>query len=77
MLNTSGPAQWLQLCLTLRNCAGCSLPGSSAHGSLQARALEWVALPSSEGSSQPGGGAGVSALAGGFFFTTSTTCEAW
>ena len=29
-----------------------SLPGSSAHGLLQARKLEWVAIPSSRGSSQ-------------------------
>jgi len=26
---------------------GCSLPGSSVHGILQARILEWVAMPSS------------------------------
>ena len=31
----------------------CSLPGSSAHGMLQARILEWVAMPSSRGSSRP------------------------
>jgi len=30
----------------------CSLPGSSVHGILQARILEWVAMPSSRGSSQ-------------------------
>ena len=29
----------------------CSLPGSSVHGILQARTLEWVAMPSSRGSS--------------------------
>ena len=29
----------------------CSSPGSSVHGSLQARTLEWVAMPSSRGSS--------------------------
>ena len=29
---------------------GCSLPGSSIHGILQARMLEWVALPFSRGS---------------------------
>ena len=33
----------------------CSLPGSSVHGILQARILEWVAMPSSRGSSQPRG----------------------
>ena len=31
----------------------CSLPGSSVHGILQARILEWVAIPFSRGSSQP------------------------
>ena len=31
----------------------CSLPGSSVHGILQARILEWVAVPFSKGSSQP------------------------
>ena len=31
----------------------CSLPGSSVHGILQARILEWVAMTSSKGSSQP------------------------
>ena len=31
----------------------CSLPGSSVHGILQARIVEWVAMPSSKGSSQP------------------------
>ena len=31
----------------------CSLPGSSIHGIFQVRILEWVAMPSSRGSSQP------------------------
>ena len=31
----------------------CSPPGSSVHGILQARILEWVAMPSSRGSSWP------------------------
>ena len=31
----------------------CSPPGSSVHGILQARILEWVAMPSSKGSSSP------------------------
>ena len=30
-----------------------NLPGSSVHGILQARILEWVAIPFSGGSSQP------------------------
>ena len=45
--------QSLQSCLTLCNPMDCSPPGSSVHGILQARILEWVAMPSSRGSSQP------------------------
>ena len=36
-----------QLCLTLCNPMDCSLPDPSVHGILQARILEWVAMPSS------------------------------
>ena len=43
-----------------------SPPGSSVHGILQARTLEWVALPSSRGSSQPRGQTQVSCIAGRF-----------
>ena len=43
----------LQLCLTLCNAMDCSPPGSSLHGILQASILEWVAISSSRGSSQP------------------------
>ena len=39
--------------LTLCDPMDCRLPGSSVHGILQARILEWVALPSSRGSSWP------------------------
>ena len=42
-----------QLCLTLCNPMDCSLPGSSVHGILQARILEWVAISFSRGSSWP------------------------
>ena len=31
----------------------CSLPGSSVHGIVQAKMLEWVAMPSSRASSWP------------------------
>ena len=44
-------AQLPQLCLTLCTPVGCSPPGTSVHGILQARILEWVAMPSSRGSS--------------------------
>ena len=40
-----------QSCLTLFD--PMDSPGSSLHGILQARILEWVAMPSSRGSSQP------------------------
>ena len=40
-------AKILQSCPTLCVPRGCSLPGSSVHGILQARILEWVAMPSS------------------------------
>ena len=40
-----------QLCRTLGNPMDCSPPGSSVHGVLQARILEWVAMSSSRGSS--------------------------
>ena len=52
-----------QLCLTLCNPMDCSPPGSSIHGTLQARTLEWVAIPSSKGSSQPSDRTQVSCLA--------------
>ena len=42
-------AQLLQSCLTLCDPMDCSPPGSSVHGILQARILEWVAMPSSKG----------------------------
>ena len=38
------PAKLLQLCLTPGNPMDCSPPGSSVHGILQARTLEWVAI---------------------------------
>ena len=42
-----------QSCPTLCNPLACSLPGSSVSGILQARTLEWVAMPSPRGSSRP------------------------
>ena len=43
-----------QSCLTLWDPVDCSPPGSSIHGILQARILEWVAISFSKGSSWPG-----------------------
>ena len=44
-------AKSLQLSLTLGDPVDCCLPDPSAHGILQARILEWVAMPSSRGPS--------------------------
>ena len=68
----------LLLCPTLCNPMDCSPPGSSIHGILQARILEWVAVPSSRDLPnlviEPAS-LTSSALVGGFF-STSATCEA-
>ena len=48
-----------------------SLPGSSVHGILQARILEWVAIPLSRGSFQPRDRAWVSCIAGRFLYHLS------
>ena len=46
-------AKPLQLRLTLCDPMDYSPPGSSVHGILQARTLEWVAIPLSRGYSRP------------------------
>ena len=51
-----------QSCLT-----PCDPMDYTAHGILQARILEWVAVPFSRGSSQPRDRTQVSHIAGGFF----------
>ena len=43
----------VQSCPALYDPMDGSLPGSSVHGILQARVLEWAAMPSSRGSSRP------------------------
>ena len=50
----------------------CSLPGSSVHGILQARILEWVAIPFSKEPSQPRDWTWVSCIAGRFFTIWAT-----
>ena len=52
ILSAAAAAKSLQLYPTLCHPAGCSPPGSSVHGILQARMLEWVPMPSSRGSSR-------------------------
>ena len=56
-----------QSCLTLCDLMDYSPPGSSVREILQARILEWVAMPSSRGSTQPRDRTQVSGIAGGFF----------
>ena len=52
-----------QSCPTLCDPMDCSLPGSSVHGILQARILEWVAISFSRGSSWPRDRTQVSCIA--------------
>ena len=62
----------IQSCLTLCDTTDCSLPGSSVHGILQAKILEWAAIPFSRGSSQPRDQTQVSCTAGRFFTIWAT-----
>ena len=61
-----------QLCLTLCNPMDCSPPGSSVHGILQVRILEWVAIPFPRGSSHPRYQNQVSCISGRFFTIWAT-----
>ena len=67
-LSTDGRmhAKSLRLCLTLCDSMDCCLPGSSVLGILQARILEWVAMPSFKWSPLPRDGNCVSCIVGGF-----------
>ena len=58
-----------QSCPTLCNLVDCGLPGSSVHGILQPRILEWAAMPFSRGSFQPSDQTQVFCIAGGFFIS--------
>ena len=53
-----------QSCPALCNLMDCSPPGSSVHGSLQARRLEWAAMPFSRGSSRPRDGTRITGRRG-------------
>ena len=59
-------------CVTLCDPMDCSLLGSSVHGILQARILEWVAIPFSRGSSQHRDQIRVSCISGSFFTNWAT-----
>ena len=71
--NTNNPTVWgapgwlvgwlvAKLYLTLCDPMDCSPPGSSVHGTLQTRILEWVAIPFSWASSWPRDGTHVSCI---------------
>ena len=62
-----------QSCLTLCDPRDCNPPGSSVCGILQARILEWIAVPSSRGCAQPRDRTQVSRFAGGFFTVWAAT----
>ena len=59
--------QLLQLCLTLWNPVDCSLPGSCIYGILQARILEWAAIPFSSGPFWPRERTYISCIEGWLF----------
>ena len=65
-----------QLLLSVKVAQSCPIFGDplnyTAHGILQARILEWVAVPFSRGSSQPRDRTHVSWMAGGFFTNWAT-----
>ena len=76
--DTHSHTNWLSLCVCSQSCLtpcdsmDCSPPGSSVHGILQARILEWVALSFSRGSSWPRDRTHVSCVSwiASKFFTT-------
>ena len=69
------PLTWVlvtQSCPTVCDPVDCSPPGSSVHGNLPARILEWVAIPFSRGSSQSRDRIWVSCIASRFFTVWAT-----
>ena len=67
-LNSSkSESEFAQSSPTLCDPMDCSLPGSSIHGVLQPRTLEWAAISFSRGSSRPRDRTQVSHIAGRHF----------
>ena len=71
-------AKSLQSCPSLCYPMDCSPPGSSVHGILQGRIVEWVAIPPSRDLLDPGiePASLMSPALAGRFFTTSAIWEA-
>ena len=61
-----------QSCPTFCNPMDCGLPGSSVHGILQTRILEWIAIPFSGGAFWPRDRTQVLFIAGRFFTVWAT-----
>ena len=64
-----------QSCSSLCDPMDCSSPGSSVHGVLQARIVEWVAISFCKGSSWPRDHTQVSSIAGRRFNLSATNCN--
>ena len=62
-----------RLCPILCKPMDCNPPGASVHGVLQARRLEWVAMPSSRGSSRPRDGTHISCTGRWILYRLSPT----
>ena len=69
----------IKSCPTLCDPMDCRPPGSSVHGVLQARMMEWVAISFSRGSFQPKDQTRVSCITGKFFtiWATRESLEYW
>ena len=65
--DTKSPCRQWVLCLVTQSCPTLCNPMDCSHGILQARILEWVAIPFSRGSSQCKDWTQVSGIAGRFF----------
>ena len=63
-LESESESEVTQSCPTLCDPMDCSPPGSSVHGILQARILEWVSISFPRGSSRPRDQTQVSRIAG-------------
>ena len=66
-----------QSCPTLRDPMDYSPPGSSVHGILQAKILQWVAIPFFRGSAQPRDWTWVYRIADRFFTIWATRKPSW
>ena len=81
----TGPLPYAVLCLASQSCLtlwdpmGCSSHAPLSMGIFQTRILDWVAMPSSRGSSQPRDWTQAFRIAGGFFtsWATREAHECW